>query len=163
VTVTVSPSIIYTGQSVTLTATVSGNSPTGTVQFYVNGVAFGSPVTLVDGVATLTTNQLTTIGTATITATYDGDPNNAGGSTQTAYSETVTPTHTGDINGDGVVNAGDLLVAEQIAFGTAAASTDELARGDVGPLSNDVPAPDGRIDIRDVLIIERKVLGLINF
>jgi subtilase family serine protease len=163
VTVTVSPSIIYTGQSVTLTATVSGNSPTGTVQFYVNGVAFGSPVTLVNGVATLTTDQLTTTGTAAITATYDGDLNNAGGSTQTAYSETVTPTHTGDINGDGVVNAGDLLVAEQIAFGTAAASTDELARGDVGPLSNDVPAPDGRIDIRDVLIIERKVLGLINF
>jgi pseudomonalisin len=163
VTVTVSSSIIYTGQSVTLTATVSGNSPTGTVQFYVNGVAFGSPVTLVNGVATLTTDQLTTIGMAVITATYDGDLNNAGGSTQTAYSETVTPTHTGDINGDGVVNAGDLLVAEQIALGTAAASTDELARGDVGPLSSGVPAPDGKIDIQDVLIIERKLLGLINF
>jgi pseudomonalisin len=159
VTVTVSPSIIYTGQSVTLTATVSGNLPTGTVHFYVNGVAFGSPVTLINGVAALTTDQLTTTGTAVITATYDGDLNNAGGSTQTAYSETVTPTHTGDINGDGVVNAGDLLVAEQIALGTAAASPDELARGDVGPLSNGVPAPDGKIDIRDVLIIERKVIN----
>jgi len=163
VTVTVSPSIIYTGQSVTLTATVSGNSPMGTVQFYVNGVAFGSPVTLINGVAALTTEQLTMTGTAVITATYDGDLNNAGGSTQTAYSETVTPTHTGDINGDGVVNAGDLLVAEQISLGTATASTDELARGDVGPLSNGVPAPDGKIDIRDVLIIERKVMGLISF
>jgi pseudomonalisin len=91
VTVTVSGSTITTGQSLTLTATVTGASPTGTVQFFNNGVALGSPVTLVNGIAVLTTTEITTTGLDVITSTYSGDSNNAA-NTSVAISETVTVT-----------------------------------------------------------------------
>ncbi len=163
VTVSASPATIITGQSVTLTATVTGNSPTGTVQFLVNGVSFGSPVQLVNGVATLTTNQLTAVGNTSISAIYSGDLNNAGGGTVTTFTETVTPPHDGDINGDGVVNVVDVMLTEQIAMGQLAPTTNQFAHGDVAPLVNGVPAPDGKIDAADVLVIERKALGAVNF
>lgn len=66
----VNPSTV--GQSVTFTATVSGNSPTGTVQFRDGGVDLGAPVALSAGVATLATSSLAA-GTHPITAAYSGD------------------------------------------------------------------------------------------
>jgi subtilase family serine protease len=57
VTLTPSPTSVVAGSTVTLTATVTGSSgtPTGTVQFLVNGVTVGSPVALnASGVATYT-------------------------------------------------------------------------------------------------------------
>jgi subtilase family serine protease len=89
VTVTVSAASVTVGQSLILTATVTGASPTGSVQFYNNGVALGLPVTLVNGIAELVTTELTTIGLDTITASYSGDTNNAA-NTSAAISETVT-------------------------------------------------------------------------
>ena len=68
------------GQSVSFTATVTGNSPTGTVQFYVDSVAFGSPVTLVSGAAMSSNTNALAVGTHTVSATYSGDTNNGGGS-----------------------------------------------------------------------------------
>jgi pseudomonalisin len=163
VTVSASPKSVIAGQSVTFTTTVMGNSPTGTVQFQINGVNFGSPVSLVNGVATLTTSLLTVVGTDAITAVYSGDAYNAGGSTSTAFNEIVTLGHDGDINGDGVVDVTDVLLAEQIASGLIIPTVSQLAHGDVAPLVNGVPAPDGKIDVSDVLIIERKASGLVNF
>jgi len=65
------PSIV--GQSVTIKATASAASgtatPTGTVQFSVDGTAAGSPVTLSSGTATYATSALTA-GTHSITAVY---------------------------------------------------------------------------------------------
>jgi pseudomonalisin/xanthomonalisin len=89
VAVSASPASITAGESVTLTATVTGNAPTGTVQFQVNGVNFDSPVTLINGVATLTTTQLP-VGANAITAVYSGDLNNAGSGTATPLNVTVT-------------------------------------------------------------------------
>jgi pseudomonalisin len=163
VTVSASPKSVIAGQSVTFTATVTGNSPTGTVQFQINGVNFGSPVQLVNGVATLTTSQLTVTGTDTITAVYSGDANNAGSSTATGFTEIVTLGHDGDINGDAVVDVVDVLLAQQIALGRITPTVSQLAHGDVAPLANGVPVPDGQIDVSDVLIIERKALGMVNF
>jgi Bacterial Ig-like domain (group 3) len=63
------------GQSVTFTATVGATSatPTGTVQFKIDGANSGAPVTLNgSGVAQLTTSSLT-VGTHTVTADYSGD------------------------------------------------------------------------------------------
>ena len=66
------------GNSLTFTATVTGSSPTGTVQFKVNGAAQGGPVTLVGGSAALVTNSLPVTGSPhQITAYYSGDANNA--------------------------------------------------------------------------------------
>ncbi|MFI5317097.1 MAG: protease pro-enzyme activation domain-containing protein, partial [Myxococcota bacterium] len=89
VVVSVSPDSIAPGQSVTLTATVTGNSPAGTVQFVVNGSNLGLPVPLVNGVATLSTTSLTTVGTLSITAVYSGDANDAGSTTASPFIETV--------------------------------------------------------------------------
>jgi subtilase family serine protease len=88
ITVTASAASVSAGQSLTLTATVTGASPTGTVQFYINGVALGLPVSLVNGVAVLTTTGVTRIGLDMITASYSGDSNNAA-NTSVAISETV--------------------------------------------------------------------------
>jgi RHS repeat-associated protein len=76
------------GQSVTLTATVAprlaGNpTPTGTVQFAVDGVNVGGPVMLVNGTATLTTSLLGA-GTRAVTASYA----NTGGTYDAAASPT---------------------------------------------------------------------------
>ena len=79
------------GSSLTFTATVTGNSPSGTVQFYVDGAAAGSPVALSGGSAPLTISTLTVSGSPhQITASYSGDDNNNPSSTLSAVSQTVT-------------------------------------------------------------------------
>lgn len=65
------------GQAVTFTATVTGTSPTGTVQFRDGAAPLGLPVTLSGGSAMLTTSGLTQA-THSITAVYSGDAGNAG-------------------------------------------------------------------------------------
>ncbi len=78
------------GQTVRFRATVkpaTGRGPvSGTVQFAVDGVNVGTPVTLVSGAATYQTASLT-VGTHDITATYNGSSDFAG-STGT-YSQAV--------------------------------------------------------------------------
>jgi pseudomonalisin len=91
INLSVSSATVTAGQSLTITATVSGVAPTGTVQFYSNGVALGAPVTLVNGVAVLNTNSLTSGGIDALTATYSGDGNNAP-ITSAALNETVVQT-----------------------------------------------------------------------
>jgi hypothetical protein len=75
------------GQSVTFTATVTGASPTGMVQFKDGASNLGSAVTLAGGVASFTTSSLTT-GGHSITAVYNGDSNNAT-STSAVLTQTV--------------------------------------------------------------------------
>jgi hypothetical protein len=81
----VNPSVV--GQSVTFTATVTGSSPTGTVQFKDGASDLGAPVTLSGGSAALNTAALTQ-GTHSITAVFSGDANNAT-STSSAVVQTV--------------------------------------------------------------------------
>jgi YVTN family beta-propeller protein len=69
----------------------------------------------------------------------------------------------GDINNDGSVNAADLLLATQIALGLKTPTAAEMLHGDVAPLTAGVPAPDGVINAGDLLVIQRKVLGLVSF
>ncbi|WP_026223465.1 choice-of-anchor tandem repeat GloVer-containing protein [Methylosarcina fibrata] len=74
------------GQSVTFTATVTGNSPTGTVEFFVGSTSLGSRP-LRNAVASLSTPRLVA-GTHSITAVYSGDANNAP-STSAAVTQVV--------------------------------------------------------------------------
>jgi len=67
-------------QTATFTAVVNSNAsgiPTGTVQFYANGAALGSPVTVSSGTATTTALPFPSAGTYYITAMYSGDSNYA--------------------------------------------------------------------------------------
>ena len=82
------------GQTVTVSATVRATSgtPTGSVQFAVNGVNYGAAVALNIGTANIMLTGLPA-GTNAITATYSGD-NTFASSTGTALSLVVTPATT---------------------------------------------------------------------
>lgn len=69
----------------------------------------------------------------------------------------------GDINSDGQVNSLDVLLAARIATGYIDASMHHLLRGDVAPLTGNIPNPDGKINIADLLVIQRKALGLVSY
>jgi hypothetical protein len=64
-------------------------------------------------------------------------------------------------NGQPDLSIADAVVAMQIAVGNLAATEENLLHGDVAPLASSKPAPDGKIDIGDVVVIMRKVLGLV--
>jgi hypothetical protein len=69
----------------------------------------------------------------------------------------------GDLNDDGEVNAADVILAIRILIGTLPMTQEYLDRGDVSPLLNGYPDSDGLFNLGDVLVIQRKALGLIDF
>ena len=76
--------------SVTVTPSVSGSpTPTGTVQFQVDGSNFGPAVTLLNGAATSISTATLSAGVHAITAFYSGDWNDAANSR--SLSQTVDP------------------------------------------------------------------------
>jgi len=83
------------GQAVSFTATVTAGA-TGTVQFYIDGSAFGLPVTLASGSATSGSISSLAAGTHAVTAAYSGDPNYLGS--------------TGTLSGGQVVNLANATV-----------------------------------------------------
>ena len=89
------------GQAVTFTATVTGASPTGTVQFKNGATNLGAPVTLAGGSASFTTSTLTS-GSHSITAVYSGDANNLASTsaplTQNVNQSATTTSLTSSVN-----------------------------------------------------------------
>jgi len=81
------PSSSELGSEVVFTATVAGNSPTGSVQFRDGATNLGAAVPLVGGAATLRTGALAQ-GSHSITAVYSGDGSNTT-STSSAIAHTV--------------------------------------------------------------------------
>jgi hypothetical protein len=85
VNVSANPTSTTPGQAVTLSAsvmaTVSGTpvTPSGTVTFFNNGTQLGTPVSAINGAATLTVSNLPADTSNVITATYSGDGNFVGG------------------------------------------------------------------------------------
>jgi len=124
---------------------------------------------LVDGVETNTgifVNFADT-GTDPINPDTDGDGFNDGEEIAAGTNPLDNTSHpivaNGDVNGDGQVDVGDLLLAMRILTGQYIPSQEEQARWDVAPLVNGMPAPDGQNNSGDYLILQRKVLGLVNF
>lgn len=95
VSVTAAPNPSVFGQEVTFTATVtsSAGTPTGVVQFTLNGGNLGAPVALADGIATFSTAALPT-GAHIIGAAYAGDANFAPASGTLSGGQTVNPADT---------------------------------------------------------------------
>jgi hypothetical protein len=89
------------GQAVTFTGTVTpvsaGATPTGTITFFDGSTAIGTPQTLVNGTAAVTTSTLSQ-GFHTITITYSGDsnyaPENSSGMPQTVNASSKATTTT---------------------------------------------------------------------
>lgn len=69
----------------------------------------------------------------------------------------------GDINNDGNVDTADLLIASRILTGQYTPTAIEQQRWDVAPLVGGVPQPDGINDVGDYVVLQRKVMGLINY
>jgi len=65
----------------------------------------------------------------------------------------------GDLTGDGLVDARDLLLGQQAIIGDTILDDDQLKRGDVAPLVGGVPESDGNFNLGDYLVILRKVTG----
>lgn len=67
----------------------------------------------------------------------------------------------GDVDGGGGnPDIVDAVKTMRISVGLDAASFADRLRGDVAPLRNHLPVPDGQIDVQDVILILRKVVGL---
>src|SRR5208337_4599031 len=87
------------GQSVTFTASVvaapGSGTPTGSVQFVIDGSNFGSPVALVNGSASISDAALNVNGSPhSITAVYSGAPNFITSTTTSAVSQVVNQAST---------------------------------------------------------------------
>jgi hypothetical protein len=83
-----SPATAAPDAAITLTASVFGTNPTGSVSFAANGNSLGTEA-LANGTATLQTS-FANAGSYTVTATYQGDSNNTA-STSAATGVTISP------------------------------------------------------------------------
>lgn len=95
VSLVATPNPIVIGEPVTLTATVAGDPPTGSVSFTDNGTTLScSPVTLVPGTTSSTASCTVTLsgaGSHSILATYGGDGNFVGATSSTLIVTAKTP------------------------------------------------------------------------
>ena len=96
VSLAASPNPSSLGQTVTLTASVTGGGG-GTVIFFDNGVTIGSAA-VSGGVAVLTTNALAA-GTRTLRATYSGDTTHGPSSSALLYQTVSAAATSGEISG----------------------------------------------------------------
>jgi hypothetical protein len=69
----------------------------------------------------------------------------------------------GDIDGDGKVTITDALRAIRMVTKDITPTAQELAHGDIGPLLNGKPNPNGKIDLVDAILILRKAVGLVSW
>jgi probable HAF family extracellular repeat protein len=76
---------------------------------------------------------------------------------------TINVVPIGNISGASAVTVADALKALQYTVGLYTPTAIELARGDVSPLVNGKPAPDGKIDVGDALLILKRVVSLVSW
>ena len=99
--------------------------------------------------------------TVTVTATSSDTSTSSADFTITVFSE--NPPADGDVNVDGVVDTADVLIATRIVTGIDSATQVQQQHMDVAPLVDGVPMSDGLLNAADLLLIQRKALGLVNF
>jgi hypothetical protein len=58
------------------------------------------------------------------------------------------------------VDLADVLLAEKLVLGLEVLPPEQLDRRDAAPLVDGIPMPDGLFDLGDLLMIQRKALGL---
>jgi hypothetical protein len=122
-------------------------------------IIFGSPS------AISTAISASANGTYTIRLTAADVAGNSASSEMTLVWDTALPTtlSDGDLNNDGAVTIADALRAMQIAVGLIAPTATDLAKGDVAPLVSGRPAPDGKINTGDAVVVLQKVIGTVSW
>lgn len=93
----------------------------------------------------------------------DGEEVAAGSDPRDSSSTPVSAAPDGDLNDDGVVDLGDVLLGQRILFGEVPLTQEYIDRGDVAPIVGGVPNPDGVFNLGDLSVIQRKVLGVPSF
>lgn len=68
-------------------------------------------------------------------------------------------TSNGDVNGDGLLDARDILLAQQALLGGVVLDLGQGLRCDVAPLIDGSPSPDGALTAGDLVLIQRLVFG----
>jgi hypothetical protein len=61
----------------------------------------------------------------------------------------------GDINGDGLVNAADVLLGQRTLHGDYNLTSSQFLRADVAPRVAGNPVPDGQYNVGDLLVIQQ--------
>jgi hypothetical protein len=154
--------------SVTYTVTYSGADTVtlaeGNVTLNTTGNASGTVAVTGSGSSTrtVTISGITGNGTLGISIAA-GTASDLAGNTAAAAGPSTTFTvdnSSGDFDGSGVVDMIDALKALHFAVGLETPTALDIAHGDVAPLVNGVPHPDGKIDLADVIAILRKAVGL---
>jgi subtilisin family serine protease len=69
----------------------------------------------------------------------------------------------GDTDGNGVVNAADMVLLTRAVLGLTALSDAQQARVDIAPVVAGMPAPDNAVTLGDLLLVEQILLGLASF
>ena len=150
---TVTPSISSPayGQSLTFTATVAPfgpglATPTGSVQFQVDGSSFGSAVTLVDGAATSISTTTFPAGPHTISAVYSGDPTYTTDTGTT--SQTTTPAPLTITAADESKVYGNTFIFAGIEFTDSGLVNGDTVTGDIDQRRGDGGGDGGRLALR---------------
>lgn len=130
---------------ITLTSQVTGNSPTGTIQFNLDGAAIGSPIALQNSVAS-TTTTVTTKGNHSLSAVYSGDTNNATINQTTVVNVTGYGASTALTTSDPTPIAGETVTftATLSAFSTQAVPTGTVSFSVDGAVGTSEPITTGQ-------------------
>lgn len=96
ITLSATPNTVTVGSLVTLNATVSGLTPTGSVQFLVNGVVHGVGVVTADGISVFQFATLP-VGSHSVTAKYLGDDHHSAAVSSTVHVTVVPVTQVPEI------------------------------------------------------------------
>ena len=142
------------GEAVTFTAQVTPGAATGTVQFQIDGVALGTPVTMSGGSAVSAPTTTLNLGNHVVTAIYSGDSNVAG-STGTLSGGQQVNGILGDTNLDGKVDAVDALCILRSVAGLPSTLACPPAPATVLDVNG-----TGSVDAVDALCVLRAVTGL---
>jgi cytochrome c peroxidase len=150
--------------AVTTPAGSTTQTLTGTVEAGV------TPLVLVNTTATV--GPVTTAGTswsATVTGLAGGANNfiviasDQFGNVAVKTASVTVVVADGNFKGTGSTDISDALTALRMATFLVQPTANDMLHGDVAPLVNGAPAPDGKIDVADALLILRKAVGLVTF
>lgn len=153
--------------TVGLTVSTSDNTGITKVDFLVNGTVVGtvaaSPYVYNWNTASLPSGAYTVIARA-----YDAAGNTADATISLTVNNNAAPApvsaHSGDVNGDGVVNIADALLILQAAVNPVLQTDAIKAAGDVAPLdANGKPKGDGVVNLNDALLLLQRAVGLVQW